>query len=103
MLSFESDYIKGAHEKILERLCEMNQDPQPGYGSDAYCERAKEKIRKACGCPDADIFFLIGGTQTNAIVIDGMLQSFESSRRRWQNTAESPSRIFGKFLERWES
>lgn len=60
MLSFESDYIKGAHEKILERLCEMNQDPQPGYGSDACCERAKEKIRKACGCPDADIFFLTG-------------------------------------------
>ncbi len=77
MLSFESDYIKGAHEKILERLCEMNQEPQPGYGSDAYCERAKEKIRKACGCPDADIFFLTGGTQTNAIVIDGMLQPFE--------------------------
>ncbi len=79
MLSFESDYIKGAHEKILERLCEMNQDPQPGYGSDAYCERAKEKIRKACGCPDADIFFLIGGTQTNAIVIDGMLQPLRES------------------------
>ena len=77
MLSFESDNSEGAHEKILKRLLETNMEQLPGYGSDAYCESAKEKIRKACGCPEAEIFFLTGGTQTNQIVIDAMLRSYE--------------------------
>lgn len=77
MLSLESDYIKGAHEKILEKLCEINMEPQTGYGNDIYCRIAQDKIKKACGCPDADIFFLTGGTQTNAVVIDSMIQPFE--------------------------
>ncbi len=77
MLSFENDYSQGAHARILERLVQTNMEPQPGYGGDAYCEQAKEKLRAACDCPDADIFFLVGGTQTNATVIDGLLQSYE--------------------------
>lgn len=77
MISFESDYIEGAHEKILERLLETNFEQLPGYGSDIYCERAKEKIRAACECPDADIYFLTGGTQTNATVIDALLAPYE--------------------------
>lgn len=77
MLSFESDYTEGAHEKILQRFLETNFDQQPGYGSDQYCQSAKDKIRDACDCPDAEIFFLTGGTQTNAVVIDALLQSYE--------------------------
>lgn len=77
MLSFECDYSEGAHEKILQRLAETNMEQLPGYGKDKYCESAKEKIRKACECPDADIYFLIGGTQTNATVIDSLLQKYE--------------------------
>lgn len=77
MLSFESDYIQGAHEKILERLAETNREPLSGYGNDKYCESAKEKIRRACECEDADIFFLVGGTQTNQVVISSMLRSYE--------------------------
>ncbi len=77
MLSFESDYIQGAHEKILERLAETNREPLSGYGNDRYCESAKEKIRRACGCEEAEIFFLTGGTQTNQIVISSMLKSYE--------------------------
>ena len=77
MLAFECDYLEGAHEQILKRLMETNYEKQPGYGSDKYCESAKAKIRKACGCPDADIYFLVGGTQTNATVIAGMLQDYE--------------------------
>ena len=42
-----------------------------------YCERAKEKIRKACECPEAEIFFLVGGTQTNTVAIDSLLKSYE--------------------------
>lgn len=77
MLSFECDYNTGAHEKILEQLVKTNREQLPGYGSDLYCERAKQKIRTACGCPDADIFFLVGGTQTNAVVIHSILNSYE--------------------------
>lgn len=77
MLSFESDYIKGAHKKILERLVETNDEALSGYGNDCYCESAKEKIRKACDCERAEIFFLTGGTQTNMTVISTMLKPYE--------------------------
>ena len=77
MLSFESDYVEGAHELILKRLMETNLEQLSGYGADPYCAQAKEKIREACECPDADIYFLVGGTQTNQTVIDGMLASYE--------------------------
>lgn len=77
MLSFESDYIQGAHEKILERLLATNREPLSGYGNDRYCESAKEKIRKACDCEKAAVFFLTGGTQTNQVVISSMLKSYE--------------------------
>ncbi len=77
MLSFENDYSEGAHEKILQRFLETNLEQAPGYGNDPYCDSAKEKIRVACECPDAEIFFLVGGTQTNAVVIDSVLQAYE--------------------------
>lgn len=77
MLSFECDYTEGAHERILQRLVEANREHLSGYGSDRYCESAKEKIRRECQCPQAEISFLVGGTQTNAVVIDAMLKSYE--------------------------
>lgn len=77
MLAFECDYLEGAHEKILQRLSETNYEKAPGYGNDSYCESARAKIKEACGCSGADVYFLTGGTQTNAIVIDAMLQKYE--------------------------
>ena len=77
MISFENDYSEGAHEEILRRLAEVNKEGITGYGNDSYCEFAKEKIRQACKCPEADIYFLVGGTQTNQTVIDSVLQSYE--------------------------
>ena len=77
MLSFACDYSEGCHEKILQRLIETNLEQLPGYGEDHYCERAKEKIREACACPQAEVFLLAGGTQTNAVVISSMLKSYE--------------------------
>jgi threonine aldolase len=77
MISFESDYNNGCHEAILKRLIETNDERATGYGLDDYCTAAKEKIRLACGKPDADVFFLVGGTQTNATVIDAMLHSYQ--------------------------
>ena len=77
MLSFECDYAEGAHEAVLQHLLETNLEQLPGYGQDRYCDAAKEKIRSACACPDADVFFISGGTQTNQIVIDAMLHPYE--------------------------
>ena len=77
MISFESDYNNGCHEAILKRLLETNNEPATGYGLDSYSLAAKEKIRQACSCPEADVFFLVGGTQTNATVIDAMLRGFQ--------------------------
>lgn len=77
MVSFESDYIAGAHPAILERLLETNMEVTPGYGSDAYTESAKIKIKEACGREDAEVHFLVGGTQTNQVVISTVLQNYE--------------------------
>ena len=77
MILFESDYTVGAHEKILSRMQEMNLVQQKGYGGDAICESAKEKIQKACKCEQAQIQFLVGGTQANSIVIASCLERYE--------------------------
>ena len=78
MISFECDYNNGAHPQVLQHLLETNDQQTLTYGFDQYSDSAKEKIRKACGAPKADIFFLVGGTQTNATAIDGMLLSYEA-------------------------
>lgn len=77
MISFESDYITGAHPKVLQRLVDTNLEVQTGYGLDEYCASAAQKIKDACGRPEAEVQFLVGGTQTNAIVISTMLREYE--------------------------
>ena len=77
MLSFESDYTEGAHEAILHRLMETNLEQTPGYGLDKYSESAKDRIREAFGIPEAKVFFLVGGTQTNSTVIASMLHDYQ--------------------------
>lgn len=74
MLQFQSDYSEGCHPKILEALSKTNFVQTPGYGKDEYCERAKAKILAACGTAEREVFFLSGGTQANATVIDGLLR-----------------------------
>lgn len=76
-LNFASDYTEGAHPKIIEALVSTNLYKTSGYGTDEYSEAAREKIRLACGCPDAEIHFLSGGTQANMTVIDALLHSYE--------------------------
>ncbi len=77
MISFENDYTMGAHPKVLERLVETNFEALSGYGSDGYCESARQKIKTACDCKEADVHFLVGGTQTNALIISAMLRDYE--------------------------
>ena len=76
-LSFASDYMEGAHPAIIQRLVQTNMEQTAGYGTDEYCERARSLIRKACECPEAAVHFLVGGTQTNATVIDALLNRYE--------------------------
>ena len=76
-LFFASDYMEGAHPLILQRLLETNMLKTPGYGLDEYSESAREKIRAACRAPEADVFFLAGGTQVNATLIDAALRSYQ--------------------------
>ncbi len=77
MVSLDCDYNNGCHPAILRRLAETNDKKSKTYGYDEWTESAKAKIREACDDPDAQIRFLVGGTQTNATVIDSLLQSYE--------------------------
>ncbi|MCI8638505.1 MAG: aminotransferase class I/II-fold pyridoxal phosphate-dependent enzyme [Coprococcus sp.] len=77
MQHFECDYLEGCHPQILKKLAEINMEKNPGYGSDPYCRRAVEKIRLACKTPNAEIYFLTGGTQTNAAVISALLKTYQ--------------------------
>ena len=78
MLSFENDYSHGAHPKVMDALVASNLEPLSGYGSDPYTQRAAQKIALACGAPEARVYLLTGGTQTNQLVIDTMLAPYEA-------------------------
>lgn len=77
MIKFDTDYMEGAHPEVMRRLLETNLEHTIGYGSDEYTTEAKQKIREACEAPEALVQFLIGGTQTNATVIDALLRRHE--------------------------
>lgn len=76
-LSFACDYAKGAHPNIMRRMMETNLIKTAGYGFDEISEAARDKIRKACECERATVEFLVGGTQTNAVIIDALLRSYQ--------------------------
>jgi threonine aldolase len=77
MIYFDTDYMAGAHPKVMERLLQTNAERTVGYGNDPYTAKAKELVRQACSSPDARVYFLVGGTQTNSTVIDGVLDRHE--------------------------
>ena len=77
MLSFENDYNAGAHPLVLKALMDTNLIKEPGYGNDDFCRSAAEKIRAACACPEAEVYFISGGTQTNQVVISSLLRSYD--------------------------
>ncbi|MCQ2271841.1 MAG: aminotransferase class I/II-fold pyridoxal phosphate-dependent enzyme [Bacteroidales bacterium] len=77
MVHFDNDYMAGAHPEVMRRLVETNLEQSVGYGFDEYSEEARQRIREACNAPDALVQFLVGGTQTNATVIDALLQRHE--------------------------
>ena len=84
MIYFNSDYLEGAHSAIMARLMETNMMQTVGYSEDEICAAAREKIRAACQAPEADVHFLVGGTQTNTTVIASIL-------RPWQGVLSATS------------
>ena len=77
MLYFINDYSEGAHPAVLKKLVETNMEKMTGYGTDDYTQSAVEKIRDAVGVPDAKVYFISGGTQTNQLAIDSILEDYE--------------------------
>lgn len=74
MIRLECDYTCGAHPAVLERLVSTNAEHTPGYGVDEHCQNAAQMLKQLCQRPDADIHFLVGGTQTNMTVISATLR-----------------------------
>lgn len=79
MIHFECDYTEGAHPLIMQRLMETNMEQTVGYSEDPYCEHARELIKKECKREDADVHFLVGGTQTNTTVIASALRPHQGA------------------------
>ena len=79
MVYFGSDYLAGAHPAVLKHLSETNLECLSGYGTDKYCDIAKEKIKQAVGVPGAEVEFIAGGTQTNSVVVSTMLRDHEGA------------------------
>ena len=79
MIYFQCDYAEGCHPKILEALTRTNLEQTPGYSMDDHCNHARQMIREACGQPEADVHFLVGGTQTNTTVIASILRPYQGA------------------------
>ncbi len=78
MIYFTSDYCEGCHPRVLQRLVQTNLEQTPGYGTDHHCDQAARLIRERFACPQADVHFLVGGTQTNLTVIDAALRPHQA-------------------------
>lgn len=78
MLRFNNDYNQGCHPAILKALEETNNTAYPGYGTDEICEKAASEIKKYLGSANADIHFLVGGTQVNYVLIQSALRPYQS-------------------------
>jgi threonine aldolase len=77
MIRFNCDYGEGAHPRVLQKLADTNFEQTPGYGEDEYCAQAAELIRKECKREDVAVHFIVGGTQTNLIVIAAALRTHQ--------------------------
>ena len=78
MYFFRNDYSEGALPQVMEALSRTNLCSTVGYGMDPYCHEAAEKIKARFACPDADVHFLMGGTQTNLTVLSAALRPWEA-------------------------
>ena len=78
MLFFRNDYSEGACPQVLEALVNTNLIPTSGYGTDQFCAGAADMIRYLCEAPNAQVHFLMGGTQVNKTAIGAFLRPYEA-------------------------
>ncbi|MCD8036344.1 MAG: aminotransferase class V-fold PLP-dependent enzyme [Clostridiales bacterium] len=74
MIRFNNDYSEICHERILKRMSELSDTQVGGYGLDEYCDEARGIIKNLIGQDNADVHFLVGGTQANMTVIASVLR-----------------------------
>ena len=96
MLRFQNDYSEGAHPNVLRALCDTNLSATPGYGLDDDCRRAADAIRARFACPDADVHFLVGGTQTNLLAAAAFLRPWEAMVAARRSRCRSPAGACGR-------
>ncbi|MBQ0024584.1 MAG: aminotransferase class V-fold PLP-dependent enzyme [Bacteroidales bacterium] len=77
MINLSSDYNNGMHPEVLDAFVHTNDEISLTYGADRWSVSARQRIREACQDPEAEIYFLVGGTQTNATVIHSLMNSFQ--------------------------
>ena len=79
MIRFECDYGEGAVQEIMDRLKATNFVQTCGYSEDEYCAHARELIGQELGETQADVHFLVGGTQANLIVLTAALRPHQGA------------------------
>jgi len=76
--SFKDDYSELGHERVLSDLLKISNKQFDTYGLDSVSAEAKELIKKRFALLNADIHFISGGTQTNAVLINAALSPVEA-------------------------
>ena len=103
MIYFNSDYLEGAHPALMAKLNETNMVQTVGYGEDEYCAAAREKIKAVCQAPEADVHFLVGGTQTNTTVIASILRPWQGVLSADSGHINCPPRMARSPPSRWRT
>lgn len=76
MINLSSDYTRPACHEVLNAIASIDTQ-YPGYSEDDLCAKARAMIMELCDAQDADVHFLVGGTQTNMTLISAALRPHE--------------------------
>lgn len=74
---FLNDYNDLCHENVYQKVSEVHEKGNIGYGFDEYSEKAKRCIKRDLENKDVQIEFLAGGTIANIIAISANLLPYE--------------------------
>ncbi len=75
---FFSDYLEGAHPKVLQALSSSNLQQEKGYGLDCFSLEAAELVRQRISNNDAAVHFVHSGGMANLVALGSMLKPYES-------------------------
>ena len=79
MFYFHNDYNEACHPAVLVKIQQNMGKQMGGYSEDTACEKAAAMIRRACDNESLAVHFLVGGTQTNLIVIAAALRPHQAA------------------------